>query len=147
MAPAAKTTGWMLPSQTSRASSHHRGGSLEGGSCQGAQHPRHPGRRCVRAGSSSGKIKKELLNNHFVFSSAEHSLSGINKQHQSCLDTSNGLSIYLLPGFILSEQPSPGWVQVSAVGPSCAGLCVWHRNKTPRNTQHFSSGSSSLNIN
>lgn len=115
-----------------------------------AKEPNIPG-GVSELGPALGKIKKELLNNHFVISSAEHSLSGINKQHQSCLDTSNGLSIYLLPGFILSVQPSPGWVQVSAVGdtspPSGAGPCMWHRNKAPRNTQHFSSGSSSLNIN
>lgn len=154
-------------SQTPQPAESHpiTGGSLEGRSCQGAQYPRHAGRRCIGAGSSTGKIKKELWNNHFVFSSAEHSLSGINKQHQSCLDTLAFPFIYSRALFWVNSQAqagsaqslagfrSPQWETHPSVRcwerthPAGAGLCVWQRNKAPRNIQHFSSGSSSLNIN
>lgn len=95
------------------AASRNRG-FLEGRSRRGA---RHLGRRCVGAGESAGKIKKELLNNHFVFSSAEHSLLGINRQHQFCSDTLAFLFIYSLALFQVGSRTQA----VSARSPSRFG--------------------------
>lgn len=101
-----------LPAGRKGAASHHRG-FLEGRSRRGA---RHLGRRFVGARESAGKIKKELLNNHFVFS-AEHSLLGINRQHQFCSDTLAFLFIYSLALFQVGSRAQA----VSAQSPAGLG--------------------------